>query len=45
VPPHDLPFMQNWSVLAGGKTKRDLRTISAELGISVVPKSVRLPKG
>jgi hypothetical protein len=35
VPPHDLPFMRNWSVLAGGKTKRDLRTISAELGISV----------
>jgi len=34
-PPSDLPFMKGWSVLAGGKTKRDLQTIAAEVGISI----------
>ena len=33
MPPGPLPFMQNWRVLAGGKTKRDLETIAAEIGI------------
>lgn len=35
MPPSDLPFMQNWSVLAGGKTKRDLKTIAADLGVMI----------
>ena len=35
MPPGDLPFMQSWSVLAGGKTKRDLQAIGAELGIAI----------
>lgn len=35
MPPGDLPFMKKWSVLAGGKTKDDLRTISDELQITI----------
>jgi hypothetical protein len=35
MPPSDLPFMQKWSVLAGGKTKADLQAIEAELGMAV----------
>ncbi len=34
MPPGDLPFMQSWSVLAGGKTANDLRIIAAELGVT-----------
>lgn len=34
TPPGDLPFMQNWWVSAGGKTARDLKAISAELGVT-----------
>lgn len=33
MPPGDLPFMQKWSVLAGGKTKGDLQAIQADLGV------------
>jgi hypothetical protein len=33
-PPGDLPFMQKWSILAGGKTRRDLQAIGDELGVS-----------
>jgi hypothetical protein len=33
MPPGNLPFMQKWSVLAGGKTKRDMYTIETDLGI------------
>jgi hypothetical protein len=33
--PPSLPFMQNWSVMAGAKTRNDLRTIATELGISI----------
>jgi hypothetical protein len=33
MPPGDLPFMQRWSVLAGGKTNPDLQTIAADLGV------------
>jgi hypothetical protein len=35
MPPGDLPFMQKWSVLAGGKTKGDLRAIAADLGVAI----------
>jgi hypothetical protein len=35
MPPGDLPFMQKWSVLAGGKTKADLHAIEADLGLTV----------
>lgn len=35
IPPGNLPFMQRWSVLAGGKTKGDLRAIADELGVAV----------
>jgi len=35
LPPGDLPFMQKWSVLAGGKTKSDLEAIAADLGVAV----------
>jgi len=31
--PGNLPFMQNWSVLAGGKTRRDLQAIGADIGV------------
>jgi hypothetical protein len=31
----DLPFRQGWMISAGGKTKRDLKAIGAELGVSV----------
>jgi hypothetical protein len=34
MPPGDLPFMQKWSVLAGGKTNGDLRAIAADLGVA-----------
>ena len=33
MPPGDLPWMQKWSILAGGKTKRDLQTIAADLAV------------
>jgi hypothetical protein len=33
--PGDLPFMQGWSVLAGGKTKADLKAIEADLDLEV----------
>jgi hypothetical protein len=35
MPPGDLPFQQRWSVLAGGKTRSDLRAIAEELGVAV----------
>ncbi len=35
MPPGPLRFMQNWRVLAGGKTKRDLETIAAEVGVTL----------
>src|SRR5262249_26851158 len=35
TPPGDLPFMQNWWVSAGGKTVRDLKAISVELGVTL----------
>jgi len=35
MPPGNLPFMQKWTVLAGGKTQADLRTIAADLGVSL----------
>ena len=31
--PGDLPFMRNWSIYVGGKTKADLKGIAAELGV------------
>lgn len=34
MPPGDHPFMQKWSILAGGKTKRDLQAIETDLGIA-----------
>src|SRR5262249_1469038 len=34
MPPGDLPFMQKWSILAGAKSKHDIQTISAEIGVS-----------
>ena len=34
-PPGDLPFVQKWSILAGGKTKGDLQTIAADLGVTI----------
>jgi hypothetical protein len=34
MPPGDLPFMQRWSVFAGGKTKADLRVVAEELGVT-----------
>jgi hypothetical protein len=34
MPPGDLPFMQKWSILAGGKTKRDLQAIATDLGLT-----------
>jgi hypothetical protein len=34
APPDDLPFMQKWSILAGGKTRRDLQSIGDELGVA-----------
>jgi hypothetical protein len=33
LPPSDLPFMDKWSVLTGGKTKSDLRQIADEVGL------------
>jgi hypothetical protein len=33
MPPGDVPFMQKWAVLAGGKSKSDLGTIAEELGV------------
>ena len=33
-PPGDLAFMRNWSVQAGGKTKRDLHAIATDLGLN-----------
>jgi len=35
MPPGDLPFMRKWSVLAGGKTRSDLRDIGEELGLVI----------
>jgi len=34
-PPANLPSAENWSALVGGKTKRDLQAITAELGLTV----------
>jgi len=34
TPPSDFPFMQKWSVLAGGKTKGDLQGIATDLGLT-----------
>lgn len=34
TPPSDLPFQRNGSILAGGKTRRDLQGIAEELGVS-----------
>jgi hypothetical protein len=31
MPPGDLPFMQNWWVLAGAKTKQELQSLAGEL--------------
>lgn len=35
LPPGDLPFMDKWSVLTGGKTKSDLRQIADEVGLEM----------
>jgi hypothetical protein len=35
MPPANLPFKQRWSVLAGGKTLRDLQAIAAELEVPI----------
>ena len=35
MPPGDLPFMQKWVVLAGGKTRIDLKTIAEEIGVDL----------
>ncbi len=35
LPPGDLPFPQGWTILAGGKTRRDLQAIGVDLGISL----------
>lgn len=34
-PPGDLPFMRNWWVLVGAKTRRDRQVIADELGIAL----------
>ncbi|HEY2584140.1 MAG TPA: hypothetical protein VGI81_00075 [Tepidisphaeraceae bacterium] len=35
LPPGDLPFMNKWSVLIGGKTKSDLQEIADEVGLAI----------
>jgi hypothetical protein len=35
MPPGDLPFIEKWTILAGGKRKADLQTIGADLGVTV----------
>jgi hypothetical protein len=35
MPPGDLPFVQNWTVLAGGRTKADLKAIATDLEIAI----------
>ena len=34
MPPGDLPFMTNWTVLAGAKTKGLLNALADEIGLS-----------
>jgi hypothetical protein len=34
MPPGNLPFLQRWSVLAGAKTKADLRAVGGEIGVT-----------
>lgn len=35
MPPDNLPFLTKWSILAGGKTRADLRQISDELEVKI----------
>jgi hypothetical protein len=35
LPPGDLPFMNKWTALIGGKTHADLRAVADELGVAV----------
>lgn len=35
MPPGDFAFMQNWMILAGGKSKSDLTAIGTEIGVKL----------